>query len=454
MLKVHFLGAAETVTGSKYLIETFKNQVLVDCGLFQGVKKLRKLNWENPPFDAEKISHVLLTHGHLDHVGFLPRLLKMGFKGKIFGTAPTLKIAKIILEDSAKIQEEEAEEANKSGYSRHKPARPLYNLKDVEKTVNRFEEQPLNEWIHLHKRFRYRHRYAGHIPGATFLELQVEGKKIIFSGDLGRISDPLLFPPERPENTDVLIVESTYGSRLHLEENAMETLKLEVEKVIKNKGILLIPSFAVERAQLLMYYLWQLKKKSLIPDIPIYLDSPMGASVTSLLLEFEEWHKLNAEDCREMFRHIKITSSFKETISIIENPHPKIVIAGSGMVNGGRILTYLTYFIHKENTTVLLAGFQAEGTRGRQLLEGAEEVKIFGKYYPVKAAIRIIRGLSAHADQEELLQWIGNLKELPSKIFLTHGEPHEADALRVKIHDIYGMESVIPALNEVISLDE
>jgi metallo-beta-lactamase family protein len=451
-INIHFLGAAGTVTGSKYLVETTEKKILVDCGLFQGIKNLRQLNWDYLPIEAGSIDVVILTHGHLDHSGFLPRLMKMGYRGPVYGTAPTLEIAEIILRDSAKIQEERAERANKEGFSRHNPAKSLYDTKDVEKTLPLFRQQPLDEWVELGENIRYRHRYNGHILGSTFLELEVQGKLLVFSGDIGRSEDPLLYPPQKPEKADVLFIESTYGNRKHIHEDIMERLTEHILETIESNGILLIPSFAVERAQLLMYYLWQLKEKNRIPDIPVYLDSPMGANVLEILHHSSEWHKLSAADCDAMCRDITVTTSYKDTVQIMRETKPKVVIAGSGMVNGGRILNYLTQYSYKENTTILLAGYQAEGTNGRHLLEGTEELKIYGKYYRIKAKVDALHGLSAHADQDELLDWMSELGEAPSRIFITHGEAHPADALRVKIKDTYGWEAEVPQLYEIKSL--
>lgn len=451
-IEIHFLGAAETVTGSKYLVKALGKNILIDCGLFLGLKKLRLLNWEVPPIELSSLDAVLLTHGHMDHTGYLPRLVQLGLKCPVYGTAPTLEIARIILEDSAKIQEEEAERANREGYSKHKPAKPLYTLKDVEKTLPFFKAQGLNEWIPLGESVSYRHRYSGHILGATFIELKIRNKILVFSGDIGRKDDPLLFDPEQPEQADILFLESTYGDRLHLKENVQERLKSHVLETIASGGVLLIPSFAVERAQLLMYYFWQLKKKEEIPDIPVYMDSPMGADITALMSLNDEWDKLTGKDYAAMSSYVKETASYKDTLALLEDQQPKVVIAGSGMVNGGRILTYLTKYISRPSTTLLLAGFQAEGTLGRLLLEGAEEAKIYGTYYPVKAKVDVLQGLSAHADQQELLAWMGRIRKAPGKIFLVHGEPHAADALRVKIKDTYGWEAEIPSLYQIVTI--
>lgn len=451
-IEIQFLGAAGTVTGSKYLIQTNDKNILVDCGLFQGLKKLRLLNWDNLPLNAANIDIVLLTHGHLDHVGYLPRLVNQGFAGPIWGTIPTLDIAKIILEDSARIQEEDAERANAEGFSKHKPAKPLYNTKDVEKTLPLFRPQELDKWIEIDKEIFCRFKYNGHIIGATFIELKIGTKIIVFSGDIGRDQDLLMNPPQKPEKADVLLIESTYGNRLHLN-NAEERLTEIINNAAINKGTIIIPSFAVERAQTLMYLLWKLRKKKAIPNIPVYMDSPMGSTVLDIFEKYLDWHKLPLEECKEMIKDIKQIRTIQETYKLAASEQPKIIIAASGMASGGRVLTYFVQYLGKPSTTILLVGFQAEGTRGRALLEGAEEVKLFGKYFPVKAKIENVEGLSAHTDQIGLIGWMSELKQIPEHIFIVHGEPQAADALRVKIKDTYGWNCEIPSLNEIVGIN-
>lgn len=447
-VKVHFLGASGTVTGSKFYLETPEMNVMVDCGMFQGLKELRLLNWSSLPIDASKIDVVLLTHGHLDHTGYLPRLLKEGFKGVIIGTPPTLAITRIILLDSAKIHEEEANQANKDGYSKHRPALPFYTIKEAEKTIALFKPQEIGQWANLSEHIRFHFKYNGHILGATFIDLEIFGKRFVFSGDVGRTKDDLLAPPEKPRWADYLFVESTYGNKLHPEEEVQEIMSKLIKKTIQERGNLIIPSFAVERLQSLMYLLWKLYKKNKIPNIPIFIDSPMGNNVLSVFEQFPKWHKLPMDEFHAMCNHFSIISSYADTWKTIDDPRSKIVIAGSGMVSGGRVLTYLKQLIDEPSTSVLLVGFLAEGTRGRQLLEGAHEIKLFGKYYPVKASIYHLESLSAHADQRELLQWMSAIKNIPEKVFLIHGEPTALDAFRVKIMDEHGWKADIPKLNE------
>ena len=445
-VKIHFLGASQTVTGSKFLLVTQEHTILIDCGMFQGLKELRENNWKDFPFDASSIDVILLTHGHLDHTGYLPRLVKQGFKGKIIGTAPTLAITEIILLDSAKIHEEEAERANKEGYSKHIPAKPFYTIKEAETTLGLFKSEAQNEWIGLTENIKYRFRYNGHIIGATFIELDIFGKIFLFSGDIGREEDLLLFPPERPRWADYLFVESTYGNKLHPKESISDKLAELIKKSILQRGTLIIPSFAVERLQTLMFVLWKLYNENRIPNIPIFIDSPMGNNVLSIFERFPQWHKLSPAQFRSMSNRMRIITSYKETWETIDNPRPKVVIAGSGMVTGGRVLTYLQQLIDVPTTTILLVGYQAEGTRGRQLLEGAQEIKFFGKYYQVKADVHHIESLSAHADQQGILNWISEIKNIPEKVFLIHGEPAAQEALSAKIESDFHWQVYRPKL--------
>lgn len=449
---IHFLGAAGTVTGSKYLIETQGKKVLVDCGLFQGLKELRVLNWNYFPIDVKTIDYVILTHGHLDHVGFLPCLIKEGFKGKIYATEPTIEIAGVILKDSAKIQEEEASRANKYGYSKHKVAKPLYDLKDVEKTITHFSPLKTDEWIDLDESVKVRLQGNGHIIGSVFIELIINKKRLVFSGDIGQDNDLLMHKPKKPQEADVLFIESTYGDRLHIHEDLKARLKKIILATIAKGGTVLIPSFAVERTQTLMYLLWQLRKEGEIPEMPMIMDSPMGANVLKIFHKYDKWHKLPLEECDAMCNMFKVVEDFKETQAIISTQIPKIVIAGSGMVTGGRMLSYLQYYLEKPETTIILAGYQAEGTRGRQLIEGIHELKIYGKYYKVKAHIENMTGLSAHGDQQELLNWMNELKKAPEKLFLVHGEKQAIDTFRVKIKDVYGWDAIIPMLYQIIEV--
>lgn len=453
---VHFLGASGTVTGSKYLLDLDNAKIMIDCGMFQGIKKLRDLNWQQLPVKVSDIDLVLLTHGHLDHTGFLPRLVSMGFRGEIWGMAPTLDISEIILRDSAKIQEEDAERANEEGFTKHQPAKPLYNTLDVEETLPLFSPKPRDEWMKVKENIRVRFRYNGHILGATFIEVNLFGKRLVFSGDVGRKNDLLLYDPDKPEKADVLFLECTYGDRIHPSGDMLEKLETIINETYNRNGTLIIPSFAVERAQLIMYMIRLLSDQSRIPTtMQVILDTPMGSNALSVFRKHHPWHKLNGEETQSLTDWVHIVRSFKETWEIIDNPDPKIIIAGSGMVTGGRVLTYLQQYLKRDETTVLLAGYQAEGTRGRQLLDGAEEIKFYGKYYPVNAHVDILDGLSGHADKDELIDWVSDIKNTPEHVYLVHGESHSLDMMRLNLKDSFGWNTEIPELYEIkeISLD-
>lgn len=445
--RITFLGAAGTVTGSKYLIETPNKKILIDCGLFQGQKELRLLNWNTLPIDVSSIDYVILTHGHLDHVGYLPLLIKQGFNGKIFATEPTVEITKLILLDSAKIQEEDAERANRYSYSKHKPAKPLYDTKDAEAVFPFFESKPLKSWIEINENISFQFKYNGHILGACFIELKVKNKTIVFSGDIGRINDPLMYETEYPETADVLVMESTYGNRSH-SKDPKQLLAGEINKAESHQGTIIIPSFAVERTQLIMFLLWQLTNEKKIAKIPIYMDSPMGTHVLEVFHKNLKWHKLSLVESIEICSQIKIIKNEVETEKIIRDKTPKIIIASSGMATGGRVLSYFEKYIGDPKATILLAGYQGEGTRGRALIDGAKEIKMRGKLWKVNANISLIEGLSAHADQSELIHWLSKLKNKPEKIFITHGEKIAAKTLIEKIKENYGWFSVAPQLNQ------
>lgn len=447
MIKMTFLGAAGTVTGSKYLLELSGKKVMVDCGLFQGLKELRLLNWEDPTFDASSVSAILLTHGHMDHVGYLPRLVKYGFRGKIYGTELTLKIADISLKDSAKIQEEEADRANQEGYSKHKPALPLYTLEDVEKTMKLFIGIKEGEEIDVEGILKARFEYNGHILGSTFIHIEALGKHLVFSGDIGREKDMLLYPPKKPVKADLLLMESTYGGKIHAqEENVMPDLAAIVNQTINRGGSIFIPSFAVERTQLIMVMLWKLLKDKQITKVPMIMDSPMGSDILDLFRRSKQWHKLSDKECDEVCSYFRIVSSYRETLNIRADNTPKIVIAGSGMMTGGRILNYLeVHGPHKEDT-LLFVGFQAPGTRGYRVLSGEKSLKMYGKWVQMNMQIRQLEGLSAHADQSELIDWLADIPEAPEQFFLVHGEPDQSLALQQKIQEEKGWKTRLPKL--------
>lgn len=451
-MKIHFLGGTGTVTGSKTLIEHNETRILVDCGMFQGLKALRELNWEPLAVEPSTIDFVLLTHGHLDHCGWLPLLVKNGFKGKIFCTAPTKQIAKLILADSAKIQEEEASKANQEHFSKHNPAEPLYTVTDAEQVTSFFRVVEKDLQIRLSEDAFFSFFQAGHILGACSISLHVDGKEFVFSGDIGQDDDVLMYPPQRPKTADYIFLESTYGNRIHPNNNVYFELEKIINETVEKGGNVIIPSFAVERAQTLMYLLWQLKKQNRIPDVPYIIDTPMGIKVIDVFKENIKWHKLNPHECEEMCSMFTMISNFEDSIAAIYSKQPKVVIAASGMITGGRVLSYLERYIDKPENTVMLVGYQAEGTRGRKLLEGDKEIKFFGKYYTVNARVVLVEGLSAHGDQNDLLNWLKELQAPPKMIFMVHGENEAADALRLKIMETFNYNCKVPLLGQIIEV--
>jgi metallo-beta-lactamase family protein len=451
-MTIKFIGGAGTVTGSKTLIESKGIRILIDCGLFQGIKPLRELNWEPLPILPSTIDFVLLTHGHLDHCGWLPRLVNQGFNGKIYCTGPTKEITKLILLDSAKIQEEEAYFANEKKISKHEIAEPLYTVEQVKQVFPLFRVIKINEPIPLEAEISALFSNAGHILGACSIEVQLENKTLVFSGDIGRDDDALMYPPTKPKKADYVFLESTYGNRLHPKTDTKLELETYVNNTIKKSGTVIIPSFAVERAQTIMYLLWQLKEEGKIPNIPYVIDTPMGINALTIFSANKSWHKLSLEECNGMSEMFTLVSDYQETIDLIFDKQPKVIIAASGMVTGGRVLSYLEQYIGLPQTTVIIVGYQAEGTRGRKLLEGAKDIKIHGKYYDVKATIIEIQGLSAHGDQNDLLNWLSELENKPTKVFLVHGENQPADELRIKINEKYGFDCSVPLMGQEFEL--
>ncbi|MDD5149699.1 MAG: MBL fold metallo-hydrolase [Flavobacterium sp.] len=447
-MKIKFIGGAGTVTGSKTLVESNGVRILIDCGQFQGIKPLRELNWEPLPILPSNIDFVLLTHGHLDHCGWLPRLVNQGFKGKIYCTSPTKDVAQLILLDSAKIQEEEAEKTNQGHYSKHEIAQPLYTVKQAEQVFPLFRVIKTNEKIDLDAEISAVFTNAGHIIGACTIELNLENKILVFSGDIGRDNDVLMYPPTKPKKADYIFMESTYGNRLHPETDAKAELEMYINNTVEKGGTIIIPSFAVERAQTVMYLLWQLKNEGKIPNIPYIIDTPMGIKVLDIFENNRKWHQLPEHEYVAMCKMFSMISNYQETIDTIYDQQPKVVIAASGMITGGRVLSYLERYIGLPETTIIIIGYQAEGTRGRKLLEGAKETKIYGKYYEVKATILEIEGLSAHGDQNDLLNWLSALENKPTKVFLVHGENQALDELRIKITERYEFDCSVPLMGQ------
>lgn len=448
-----FLGGAGTVTGSKSLIEVGGKRILVDCGLFQGLKELRLKNREDFPVDPKSIDAIVLTHAHLDHCGYIPLLVKKGFKGHIHCTEPTADLTEIILKDSAKIQEEDAERANRHNYSKHEKAEPLYTIKDVLASLPLFRTHQLHQWVILNEFIKFEFLNSGHILGGAFVNMLVNDKKIVFSGDIGRAHPMLLFPPKKIEEADYIILESTYGDREHVVEDVKQELLNIIQETYDNGGILLVPSFAVERTQEIIYLMYQLAEENKLPKMPIYLDSPMGINATNTYNKYHEWQAISSYEINHMYDDVLLVEDMEQSKIIVADKRPKIVLAGSGMIEGGRMLHYLNNHLDNPNNTLLFIGYQGEGTRGRAIMEGAQEIKFFGEYRKVRCNIRSIASLSAHGDRNEMIQWLTNFTEKPKTIFLNHGEAHQSDALRVKIEHELHWNVVIPKMGDICDLD-
>jgi metallo-beta-lactamase family protein len=461
MTRLTFHGAARTVTGSKYLLEANGTRVLVDCGLFQGVKKLRLLNWEPTPFDARSLDAIVLTHAHLDHVGYLPRVVKQGFERKIYCTEATAELAEIILLDSAKIQEYDAEYANKKGFSKHKPALPLYDGRDVEQTVKLFRETSREKWFSPAEPIWMRLHDAGHLLGSNFVEVEIRDQtpplRIVFSGDVGRYDGPLYHDPQVPPACDYLVCESTYGNRDHPGGDLMASLEAVVRRGVARGGVMLVASFAVGRAQQLIYLLQVLKKEKRIADLPIYLDSPMATDATKIYKEHNEDHDLSEGELDSQHPvlagpWVHLVGKTDESKALNKMKGPAIIISSSGMMTGGRIVHHLKQRLPHEENTIVLGGYMAVGTRGRLIQDGAELIRMHGMEVKVRAAVESIPGLSGHADRAGLLRWSRDLPA-PRRTFLTHGEPESADALAETLRTDRGWDVRVPELGEVQELN-
>ncbi|MBN8679252.1 MAG: MBL fold metallo-hydrolase [Chitinophagales bacterium] len=447
------LGAAQTVTGSKHLLRTPELTLLVDCGLFQGIKTLREKNWEDIPVNPAEVDALILTHAHLDHCGYIPLFVKRGFRGKIYMTPPTSDLAELILYDSAKIQVEDAERANRMGFSKHHPALPLYDEKDVDEAIPLFQTVEHSIEYHLSPNLSFHFRKNGHILGAASAVISCYGKKIVFSGDIGRYESRFLLPPSSIPEADLVVMESTYGDRLHGDNDPLDELAEVINRVIKRHGSLVIPSFAVGRAQEIMHLVNTLKHEERIPaSLPVFLDSPMAANATQILCRHTQWHKLKHDECMSVCNDVVINREFRETKKIIATPGSKIVISASGMLTGGRVLEYLKYLAPDPKNAILLIGYQAEGTRGRRLKNGEPELKIHGQFVPVKASVEEISGLSGHADQSELLQWLGQMGQSVQKVILVHGESPAQEIFRAKIEQDLHIPAQIAKEDEEITL--
>ena len=451
-MELRFLGATGTVTGSKYLVSAGSKKILVDCGLFQGYKQLRLRNRAPLPVEPRDIDAVILTHAHLDHSGYLPLLIKNGFAGKVYCTQSTRDLCAILLPDSGHLQEEEAEYANRHKYSKHAPALPLYTREDAEHSLARFvpvdfaRDADLDGGLTLHL------LPAGHILGSSFVRLRHGGQTLLFTGDLGRPNDLIMVAPTIVNRADYLVVESTYGDRRHDSTDPQERLAEIINRTVKRGGAVIVPAFAVGRAQTLMYLIHLLKAAQAIPDIPVFLNSPMAVDATRLYHKHRGEHRLTPAQCDAMCAAAKVVNSVEESKALNTRQGPMIVISASGMATGGRVVHHLKAFAPEARNTILFAGFQAGGTRGAAMLNGAETIKIHGEYVPVRAEVARIDNFSAHADYAEILAWLGHF-EPPRQIFVTHGEPKAADALRHRIEEKLGWRTRVPEYLETARLE-
>jgi metallo-beta-lactamase family protein len=451
-MQLEFLGATGTVTGSRYLLTHDDRRLLIDCGLFQGLKQLRLRNWSDPPVRPDRIDAVLLTHAHIDHTGYLPRLAQLGFKGRVLCTQGTLDLCRLMLPDAGRLQEEEAEYANRHGHSKHHPALPLYTEQQAREVLQRFEAVPFDEAFSPWPGWQVRLRPAGHILGAASVRVEAGGRSILFSGDLGRDDDLVMRPPAPPDAADWLVIESTYGDRAHSQADPLTRLAEVVNRTAARGGVLLIPAFAVGRAQALLLAIHQLKQLQRIPDLPVYLNSPMAEDATRIYLHHAGEHRLDTAQCEAMCQAARFVNSVEESKRLNTLRWPSVIISASGMATGGRVLHHLRAYAPEPRNTILFTGYQAAGTRGATIVGGAASVKIFGEYVPIRAEVAQLDMLSAHADREQLLAWAARMPQRPRGVFVTHGEPVAADALRLALQERLGWNAHVPEYREEVTL--
>ena len=449
-----FYGATGTVTGSKYLVRCGDARVLVDCGLYQGYKQLRLRNWNPLPFDPRSLDAVVLTHAHLDHSGYVPLLVRRGYRGPVYCTAPTAELCSLLLPDSGRLQEEDARYANKHGFSRHVPALPLYTEADAARSLERFQTVRYGDRIDIASRMRISLSNTGHILGAAAVTLETPEGTIAFSGDVGRPHDLVLHPPSPLSAVDWLIVESTYGNRRHPASDPMADLGRVIRRTSARGGVVLIPSFAVGRAQTLLYLLHRLKARAQIPrQLPIYLDSPMAADATDIYRRHRALHRLDEAETRRMCSVATIVNTSDDSKELDRMRFPMVVIAASGMATGGRVLHHLKAFGTDSRSTILIAGFQAPGTRGALLAAGERTLRIHGQTVQIDAEVAALENLSAHGDYAEIIEWLRTSDARPKRTFITHGEQGPADAMRQHIRDSLGWPAEVPEYQSVIELD-
>jgi metallo-beta-lactamase family protein len=451
-VKLDFLGAAGTVTGSKTLVSHEGTQLLIDCGLFQGYKNLRVMNWEPFPFDPARLDAVVLTHAHLDHAGALPLLVKRGFRGPVFATPSTIDVCGVLLPDSARIQEEDADYANRHKVSKHQPALPLYTEDDAKRALRRLEPLPLEQRGDLPGGLRLRLRQAGHILGASSAELTAGDTTLLFSGDLGRPDDLIMRAPVAIERADHLVLESTYGDRLHDTQDVEAALGEVIKRTAARGGVVIVPAFAVGRAQALLYAIYRLKGRGAIPDLPVFLNSPMAIDMTEIYHRHRSEHRLSVEECSGLCKVAKMTRTVEESRALNALRYPAVIVSASGMATGGRVLHHLKAFGPNRRNTIVFAGYQAGGTRGARLLSGERSLRIHGEDITIGAEVVSLPGMSAHADAGQLVRWLSTAPRAPRGIYLNHGEAGPADALRQRIERELGWPAMVPRLGQRVEI--
>ena len=434
-MQIGFWGASGTVTGSRFLLDGSKGRVLVDCGMFQGGKTVRKRNWEPFPADPASINAVVLTHAHIDHSGFLPAFVRDGFSGPIYCTPATAELLELLLRDSAHLQEEEARYANKRKSSRHAPAKPLFTIEDTEAALKLIEVRKFGAPFSPAPGFEVSYSRAGHILGAASVRVVENGVSLLVSGDLGQDGDLVMHKPDSPPDADYVLLESTYGDRLHAQGDPFVEIEKVVSKTIGNGGSVLFPAFAVGRSQVLMHILAELRHQERIPNVPIYLNSPMSTNVTDLYLRYASEHNLSDEQCSRIWSGIEFVQTIEQSKELTADSKPKIIISASGMATGGRVLHHLIAMLPHSQNSIVFAGHQVEGTRGSLLINGMKQIRIYGSDVNVFANIVHMEELSAHADKDELISWLKKMPNKPKKVFIVHGEQEAAGSLQQFIRD-------------------
>lgn len=451
-MRITFWGAAETVTGSRFVVESGSTRLLVDCGLFQGLKRLRRLNWKPFPLDPASIDAVLLSHAHIDHSGYLPALVRDGFAGHIWCTPPTAALARILLPDAAYLQEEDARWANKRRSSRHDPALPLFTGVDAERALERLRTRPTDFPFEPAPGIEASFTAAGHILGAASVRVSDGERSVLFSGDLGRHDDPVMEAPSPPQVADHMVVESTYGDSVHPDSDPSEVLAEVVTSTARRGGIVLIPVFAVGRAQLVLHLLTRLRAEGRIPELPTFLNSPMAIHATELFLDSPGEHRLTQQEVHDMSRGVELVRTVEESKQLTSRRGPYVVLSASGMLAGGRVLHHLTHMAEDDRSSIVLTGFQAAGTRGEALAHGATTLRVFGDDLAVRARVVQLDGLSAHADSNGLMRWLSSAPQQPAGVSVVHGEAGAADALRRRIGHELGWEAHVPGSGDSIEV--